>query len=241
MPKIVTVGFLLVFCAVFFDSVQGHGLLIDPPNRSSLWRFFSYLPVNYNDNQNFCGGFGVQWYQNEGKCGVCGDNYADPQPRNNENTGTYGNGVVTAQYLAGSILNVTVLLTANHLGYFTYSICALKDPNAHEPEECFVDLPLIDGTYKHSVDSEVNIYVNQIQLPANLTCDRCVLRWHYNTGNSWGFCNNGTSGIGCGPQEVFRSCSDISVIESDENYDGKVVENFNVISSKLNAVANSLR
>jgi len=41
---------------------------------------------------------------------------------------------------------------------------------------------------------------------------------HYNlptvmvSGNNWGFCGDGTGALGCGPQETFRSCSDISLI-----------------------------
>ena len=31
---------------------------------------------------------------NKGKCGPCGDDYADPQPRDNENGGRYGIGVI---------------------------------------------------------------------------------------------------------------------------------------------------
>lgn len=36
----------------------------------------------------------VQYAINNGKCGVCGDNYADPQPRANENGGKYGTGTI---------------------------------------------------------------------------------------------------------------------------------------------------
>jgi hypothetical protein len=31
------------------------------------------------------------------------------------------------------------------------------------------------------------------------------------SGNSWGVCANGTGALGCGPQETFRTCSDISL------------------------------
>jgi hypothetical protein len=40
---------------------------------------------------------------------------------------------------------------------------------------------------------------------------------HYNilyvmvSGNNWGFCEDGTGTLGCGPQETFRTCSDISL------------------------------
>ena len=43
----------------------GHGMMIDPPQRSSMWRYgFPKAPKNYNDNQLFCGGFSVS---------VCGE------------------------------------------------------------------------------------------------------------------------------------------------------------------------
>lgn len=39
--------------------VSGHGMMLEPPNRSSLWRFDPTAPPNYNDNQNYCGGAAV--------------------------------------------------------------------------------------------------------------------------------------------------------------------------------------
>lgn len=30
-------------------------------------------------------------------------------------------------------------------------------------------------------------------------------------GNNWGWCDDGTGALGCGPQETFRSCSDITI------------------------------
>lgn len=49
------------------------------------------------------------------------------------------------------------------------------------------------------------------KLPASLSCSQCVLQWKYIAGNNWGMCANGTGAVGCGPQEEFRSCSDISI------------------------------
>lgn len=42
-----------------FGLVQGHGRLIDPPSRSSMWRYGYRNPPNYNDNQLYCGGVQV--------------------------------------------------------------------------------------------------------------------------------------------------------------------------------------
>lgn len=36
---------------------EGHGRLMDPPARNSMWRFGFPNPVNYNDNELFCGGY----------------------------------------------------------------------------------------------------------------------------------------------------------------------------------------
>ena len=50
------------------------------------------------------------------------------------------------------------------------------------------------------------------RLPLAVTCDQCILQWSYIGGNNWGTCANGTSGLGCGDQETFRSCADIRIL-----------------------------
>lgn len=62
----------------------------------------------------------TQYRVNGGKCGVCGDSYSDPHPQDNENTGRYGKGIIAAKYQAGSVIDIKIKLTANHLGTFTY-------------------------------------------------------------------------------------------------------------------------
>ncbi|RXG52211.1 hypothetical protein Avbf_17097 [Armadillidium vulgare] len=59
---------------------------MDPPSRNAMWREGYRNPPDYNDNELFCGGLTVQ-EANGGKCGVCGDNYADPTPRAHEDGG----------------------------------------------------------------------------------------------------------------------------------------------------------
>ena len=43
-----------------------------------MWRMGYPNPADYQDNEGFCGGFGVQWGVNGGRCGVCGDPYDAP-------------------------------------------------------------------------------------------------------------------------------------------------------------------
>lgn len=46
----------------------------------------------------------------------------------------------------------------------------------------------------------------------------------YILGNTWGWCEDGSGGLGCGPQEEFRSCSDISITNSFYATEGSVYD-----------------
>ncbi|XP_044745595.1 uncharacterized protein LOC123307378 [Coccinella septempunctata] len=211
-PKLILLFIGLCCC---LKETLGHGMMLEPPNRSSLWRFYPNVPANYDDDGNFCGGMTVQWDTFGGKCGVCGDVYNQPHPQENENTGKYGKFGVVRTYKAGSTIDVGVLLTTSHRGNFKYSLCVLEDPTKPESgEDCFQPLTLSDGSSQYNIPGEENDsfnVTNAVVLPPNLTCDRCVLRWHYTAGNNWGKCDDGTYADGCGPQETFRSCSDIRI------------------------------
>lgn len=39
--------------------VAGHGMMWDPPARSTMWRLGFNTPINYDDNALNCGGRGV--------------------------------------------------------------------------------------------------------------------------------------------------------------------------------------
>ena len=97
---------VLLIVAATISSVHGHGRLIRPPNRSSIWRFPEYAsqnpPPNYTDNELYCGG--VHQAENPGtNCGPCGDPVGASRPRPNEHGGTYGRGIVTGRYNAGQV------------------------------------------------------------------------------------------------------------------------------------------
>ncbi|KAL3287260.1 hypothetical protein HHI36_001736 [Cryptolaemus montrouzieri] len=178
---------LFVFTVFYFKETLGHGMMLEPPNRSSLWRYYpidnELVIANYVDNQNFCGGYSEQWNQFGGKCGVCGDPYDEAHPQDNENTGKYGKFGPVRNYTAGETINITILLTANHLGHFEYSICNLEDPSKPESgEKCFQPLVLADGSDRYDVSSTDHYVYNEVKLPNDLTCERCVLRWHYSAG-----------------------------------------------------------
>jgi hypothetical protein len=206
---------LIILCAVLVanlvDEISAHGMVMDPINRASRWKVDKTAPPDYDDMQGFCGGFNTQWSQNGGKCGLCGDNYSDAKPRLHELGGKFGSGVIMKSYTQGSTIPVTVKITANHKGYFYFQICNL-DAEV-ESDACFerYKVPTTVGANWPLLTNESKDYLVYLQLPPNLFCSRCVLQWTYVTGNNWGFCGDGTGKLGCGPQEHFRTCSDIRI------------------------------
>lgn len=62
-------------------------------------------------------------------------------------------------------------------------------------------------------------------LPSGLTCTQCILQWRYIAGNNWGTCENGTGAVGCGPQEEFRACADVEIVDSSGSADETPFDN----------------
>ncbi|WAR31600.1 hypothetical protein MAR_034142 [Mya arenaria] len=128
---------------VFITCCSAHGGMQEPPMRSLAWRYGFDVPINYDWNSLYCGGF-FKFQQSGGKCGLCGDPYDGPFE--NDRGGPYDTGVIVRHYPAG---------------------------------------------------------MRQIDVKFELTA--------YHKGNSHGRDNNGTSCIGCGLQETFVNCADISI------------------------------
>ncbi|KAK3094869.1 hypothetical protein FSP39_007325 [Pinctada imbricata] len=202
---------LVVFCLL--DGVTGHGRLLEPPSRSSLWRFGLSGLYNYNDNSLYCGGFMNQYFKNNGKCGICGDPYQGP--RDNEAGGKYATGFIARHYTAGQVMNVVVEVTVNHYGYFEFKICPNNDVKKAATKECLDKhlLSLTNGTTRYYVTQNiVGKYHITLQLPKDLTCTQCVFQWRWHGGNNWGRDPlTGRSCLGCGPQEEFYGCADVAI------------------------------
>jgi len=193
--------------------VNGHGRLIRPTSRSSVWRFPEYQsqnPIpNYTDNQLFCGG--VHQANNPGRnCGVCGDLLAQRVPRENEIDGYYYRGIITGNYTTGQIIEVEVEITAAHMGFMEWRLC---DNPSTETKSCFDQNLLLRADNKGSrvPVSSVGTYRAALRLPDGVRCNHCIIQWNYRAGNNWGQCKDGTGRLGCGPQETFRGCADVSI------------------------------
>ncbi|XP_013109176.2 uncharacterized protein LOC106088287 [Stomoxys calcitrans] len=212
--KLLAISIIVAVSLTNVDYTTGHGMMLSPPGRSSRWRYDSSAIPNYNDNANYCGGFSVHHGQNGGKCGLCGDNYADPTPRENELGGKYGGSGVIVQTFENTYTAVIGFqITANHMGHLTYSLCNL-DEFKSESEECFAKYPLkfADGSDKFYVGKTLGRVEATVVLPPGVSCNHCVLRGTYTAGNNWGICEDGTGAMGCGIQETFKSCADVRVV-----------------------------
>jgi len=199
------------------SGVAGHGRLIEPPSRASMWRYGFPTPHDYQDNEGFCGGFAVQWEANGGRCGLCGDAWDDPIREHEAPDGRFATGTIVREYAAGQAVDVTVEITSNHWGSFTFRVCPAPGPG-RDPDQACMDANLLttdNGRQEWRLPStRPGLFHLQVLLPPGLTCQQCVLQWTYRTGNSWGVCEDGSGAIGCGAQEHFRACADITIGES---------------------------
>jgi len=201
----------LLFLACLIGSVSSHGYMQNPPARNCMWRFGFPNPPNYTDNENFCGG-AVRMAKHGGKCGVCGDEYGKTQHHNDG--GRYSNGIIGRHYKPGQTIDVEVLLTASHFGYFEFRINDFTNKQTVGDSVGKLKgylLPVSTGGTKFKVTKTGKyLYKMQVTLPPNLTCKRCVMQWWYRGGNSWG-CDESGCGLGHGPQEHFVNCADVSI------------------------------
>ena len=195
-----------------FYMVQGHGYLIEPPSRNSAWRSgFDNVPTNHDDNELNCGGFSAQWEKYDGKCGVCGDEYDLEHPLF-VSPGAYATGTITKTYTPGQQIQVEVVITSNHKGWFEFRLGRIGTPPITQAKLTHL-LHLVSGGTRWSLDDpESKRYTIHLQLPAGLTCEHCVLQWWYSAGNNWGTDpETGNQGLGYGPQETFVNCADIAI------------------------------
>ncbi|CAH1773572.1 unnamed protein product [Owenia fusiformis] len=202
----------VALASMLLGLVAGHGRLIDPAARNSMWRYGFSNPPNYNDNELFCGGF-----QNQktlgGKCGVCGDPYQGPRPH--EAGGKYANGISAKTYKQGQVAEVKVELTTGHLGWMEFRLCKWDNPTKVITKDCLDKnvLQLADGSgTRVPIDNTKRFITARLQLPKHITCTQCVMQWYYHAGNNWGCESNGRCCKGCGPQEEFKNCADIAIV-----------------------------
>lgn len=111
-------------------------------------------------------------------------------------------------------------IVANHGGEFDFEMCWRDSWDVRETEDCFEPLKLSDasntlaesgGGYELDPRKGTGFFTMSLDLPLNRTCEYCILRWHWRSANNWGMCGDGSERVGCGYQEIYRNCADVSV------------------------------
>jgi len=211
--------FKLAALACLAALIQGHGYMLDPPQRNSAWRLGFPIKTDHNDVGNFCGGNSVQHNaQNQGRCGVCGEEFSNPNKKFEPSPANeYATGIITGEYQQGDTIDVFVRLTAFHLGYHEFKLCKNEVPqvgsngNVAVTQDCFEQNVLKSPTGETQFPAMLGNATFQVVLSEDVTCSNCVLQWRYRAGNNWG-CEGSDCGLGKGPQEEFWGCSDISIL-----------------------------
>ncbi|CAF3777853.1 unnamed protein product [Rotaria sp. Silwood1] len=122
--------------------------------------------------------------------------------RDHEVGGKYATNNIVRNYVSGSLIDVKILLTANHVGFMELRLCPILDSSSEVTQECL----------------DKNLLHREAHLPDSLSWSHCVLQWRYQAGNHWGTdIETGKSCLGCGHQEEFHNCADISIAPKDNN------------------------
>lgn len=167
--------FIIIFMIQhLLNLVESHARLMDPIARSSCWRKFPGQcgTPNYEDNQMNCGGYATQWYQNGGKCTICGESYSSPIKQYNSSS------IVVKEYTQGQAITAQVEITANHMGWFEFRLCSL-DNTTVDVQSCLYQNVLRDrtGNTRFLVASNQQGIVNyELMLPLTLSCRHCVFQ-----------------------------------------------------------------
>lgn len=173
-----------------------------------------------------------------GKCGICGEVYNETKLF--EKGGIYYLGLPVRTYNKGQIIDVKVevdyclcdskrnlliifyfffkKISANHLGWFEFRICNVDSLITDATQEC-LDRALLtdlDGNTRINLKKGVYNFETKLKLPDYLWCKHCVFQWKYHAGNSWDTDKlTGRSCVGCGAQEQFYGCSDITILNTE--------------------------
>lgn len=213
---------------LFAGGVAAHGMLVEPRAR------------NVVHNSNYCphclaaGGPGTTYAGGRvwpnSVHGACGDPAAGPL--DHEAGGKFATKVVTGTYVRGQRLTLRVKISAPHGGRFSFGICPVPDGATDAVERQKVTQACFDANrLTNAVDNTpywwfgkrgVGEYTMDFVLPPAISCKRCVLQWHYETGNSCtipgtpeqhAMSPNMVSCDKTGVMEEFWNCADVSVTD----------------------------
>lgn len=234
---------LLSFAVIAANLVAAscHGFLAEPASRNALSNEQHYNAnglssggpgVTYAGKRRWTSAGAVMWNPKvNAKHGVCGDAAGDF-----EAGGKYVTKKITGTYAAGQIITLRLTVSAPHGGRWSFGVCKVPDGASDAEERRVVTQQCMDSNRLTIMDpknpgkgtpywwlgkSTGGEYAIQAKLPDNVECKRCVLQWHWETGNSCtipktpaGYEMSSTmdSCEGKNNMEEFWNCADITIL-----------------------------
>jgi len=199
--------------AAIWRGAAAHGFLSQPASRNTLYHSCpaSGNPPNWDRNGMNAGG--RSWVPEHGH-GLCGDQLQAGEAETSGahfEGGAYANGFIAATYASGASVDLTVAITAHHKGFFEFRLC----DQPHDLTQACLDQHLLQradggGARWYLPDAGAgnpygDVYRMAYVLPAGVECERCVLQWYWQTGNSPGHY----------PEE-FWNCADVRIASDVE-------------------------
>lgn len=206
--------------------VSCHGFMADPASRNALHNPYDApsLPA---------GGPGTTYANGKtwpnSQHGVCGDKHTGP--KDHEVGGKFaGNLKVSRTYVQGQTIKIVIKITAPHGGRFMFGLCPLPKGASADVERKTLTQKCIDSNqltnakdgsrYWWFGKKTVGTHSMDFKLPPGVTCDRCVLQWHWESGNSCTLPNTppehilGANMVPCtqATPEEFWNCADVKVL-----------------------------
>jgi hypothetical protein len=184
------------------SNVIGHGYLKKPCAQNAKFAFCGVqdAPKNYDGHGLFCGSV-KNTYPNYPskvpfKCGICGD--SPNGPFDHEPNGKFYDPRIVETYTRGQTIDITVAITASHMGEFWFEICNLDQSQLSN--ECFTTFSDRNFTITSYESKDYNM---KYTLPADLTCKNCVIRFN------WLANNNPTL-----PNELYKNCAFVTITDN---------------------------
>lgn len=228
LRRVVSAAVVAVVSFVAPLGVAAHGYLAEPAARNKVM------------NSNWCsqclssGGPGVTYAGGRtwpnSLHGVCGDPHTGPL--DHEAGGKFAPKKVTGVYAPGAEVTLRIKITAPHGGRFSFGVCPVPDGASDAQERAVVTQKCFDANSMINAEDGTKFwwygkrpagdYTMRFRLPPALKCKRCVMQWHYETGNSCTIPGTppqhvmSPNMVPCdqtGVMEEFWNCADVSIVD----------------------------
>ena len=225
-----------------------HGFMAEPAARNVLSKTQHYdagglanggSSFTYAGRRKWTSKGSLMWDpKKNARHGVCGSRgpATDPDSLDFQAGGKYVTKKITGTYAAGQIIRIRVEISAPHGGRWQFGVCPVPDGASDADERRVVTQQCMDRNKLINMDKKNagygtqfwwfgkrtdGVYELDMKLPDNIQCKRCVLQWHWESGNSCTIPGTPSSETlsdkkdsceGAQNLEEFWNCADVTIL-----------------------------